>query len=129
MTLNARQHALPIRTVLLRRVVLVIESHLAVLVRLAVFSKDHRFRLCLALLFLDRNPDEAAKRQNQDQKYFHEIILATKKHKRQKILLRHAEGWAGVAPLAVFEVEVAAEGTLAVVTGQAGRAACADEMF
>jgi len=34
-----------------------------------------------------------------------------------------------VAALAVFEGEVAAEGTLAVVTGQAGCVACCDEVF
>ena len=34
-----------------------------------------------------------------------------------------------MAALAVFEGEVAAEGTLAVVTGQAGRSTCRDEMF
>ena len=34
-----------------------------------------------------------------------------------------------MAALAVFEGEVAAEGTLAVVTGQAGCVACCDEVF
>jgi hypothetical protein len=129
MTLDTCQYALPIRTVLLGRVVLVIESHLAVPVGLAVFPQDHLFRLRLALLFLDRNHPYTTERQNQDQKYFHEDILATKKNKRQKILLGHAEGWAGVAAFAVFEREVAAEGAFAVVAGEAGRAAGCDEVL
>ena len=130
MTLNTRQHALAVRTVLLSRVVLVIESHLAVLVRLAVLVQDHLFRLGLALLFLDRNHDDATERQKQDQKYFHRLHCSHKEaQKAQTFLIGHAEGWPGVATLAVFESEVAAEGTLAVVTGQTGRAARGDEMF
>ena len=62
MTLNTRQHALPVGTVLLDRVVLMIESHLAVLVRLAILTQDHLFRLCLTLLFLDRNHADATER-------------------------------------------------------------------
>jgi len=62
-----------------------------------------------------------------------EIILATKKHKRQKklfrVLLRHTEGRAGVAALAVFEGEVAAERAFAVVAGETGRAAGCDEVL
>jgi hypothetical protein len=64
------------------------------------------------------------------------FILATKKHKMHKNFFcafcgshGHPEGWAGVAALAVFEGEVAAEGALAVVTGQTGRVACGGEMF
>ena len=34
-----------------------------------------------------------------------------------------------MAALAVFEGEIAAEGALAVVTGETGRAACCDEVF
>ncbi len=34
-----------------------------------------------------------------------------------------------MAALAVFEGEIAAEGTLAVVAGKTGRAACRDEVF
>jgi hypothetical protein len=60
---------------------------------------------------------------------FMKFILATNRQKKTKILIRHPEGWAGVAALAVFEGEVAAEGTLAVVTGQTGRAAGCDEVF
>jgi len=133
MTLDTRQHALPIGAVLLSRVVLVIERRLTILVRLAILPQDHLFRLRLALLFLHRNHAYATERQNQDEKYFHGVILATKKHKRQKklfrVLLRHAEGRAGVAALAVFEGEVAAEGAFAVVTGETGRAAGCDEVF
>jgi len=59
-----------------------------------------------------------------------EIILATKKHKKVlNFLLRHPEGWAGVAALAVFEGEIAAEGAFAVVTGETSCAACGDEVF
>jgi hypothetical protein len=67
MTLNTRQHALPIGTILLDRVVLVIEGHFAILVRLAVFSQDHFFRLRLALFFLDRNHEQATERQKQNE--------------------------------------------------------------
>ena len=65
MTLNTRQHTLPIRTVLLGRVVLVIERHFAILVGLAVFRKRDFLRLCLALFFL-RNQAERDKRQQQN---------------------------------------------------------------
>src|SRR5215216_5678733 len=85
MTLNTRQHTLPIRTVLLERVVLVIESHLAVLVGLAILAQDHLFRLCLTLFFLDRNHAYAPKRQKQDEKYFHKFILATNSTKNTKV--------------------------------------------
>lgn len=133
MTLDARQHALPIRTVLLNRVVLVIERHLAILVRLAVLTQDHLFRLRLALLFLDRNHANATERQNQDQKYLHGNHFSHKEAQIAenflRVLLRHAEGGARVAALALFEAEVAAEGTFAVVTGETGRAARCDEVF
>jgi hypothetical protein len=52
MTFNTRQHALPVRTVLLQRVHFMIESDFAVLVRLAVLCQDHLFRLDLARFFL-----------------------------------------------------------------------------
>jgi hypothetical protein len=57
------------------------------------------------------------------------ILSHKEAQKIQKILHRHAEGGARVAALAVFEGEVAAEGTPAVVAGEAGRAACCDEVF
>ena len=60
---------------------------------------------------------------------FMKAILATKKFKKYKNLHGHAEGWAGVASLAVFECEIAAEGSLSIVTRQARRAARRDEMF
>jgi hypothetical protein len=60
---------------------------------------------------------------------FMKFILATNRQKKTKILIRHAESRTGVAALAVFEGEVAAEGTLAVVTGQTGRAAGCDEVL
>ena len=133
MALNTRQHALAIRTVLLDRVVLVIERHLAVLVRLAILAQDHLFRLCLTLLFLDRNHADATERQNQDQQYFHESHFSHKEaQKNTKFptgLLGHAEGRARVAAFAVFEGEVAAEGALAVVTGETARGARRREVF
>ena len=129
MALDTRQHALPVGAVLLRRVVLVIERRLTILVRLAILPQDHLFRLRLALLFLHRNHAYATERQNQDQKDFHEFILATKRHKNAKLLLRHAEGGAGVAAFAVFEGEVAAEGAFAVVAGETGCAAGGNEVL
>src|SRR5215213_5353149 len=64
---------------------------------------------------------------------FIEGNLATKKHHKYRflfrVLLEHAEGWARVAALAVFEGDLAAEGALAVVTRETGRAACRDEVF
>ena len=45
------------------------------------------------------------------------------------MLHRHAKGGAGVAALAVFEGEVAAEGAFAVVTGETGHIAGGDEVF
>ncbi len=70
MTFNTRQQTLPVRTILLQRVRFVIESDLAVLVRLAVLRQDHRFRLDLARLFLSHK-SYTTKRQQQDEKDFH----------------------------------------------------------
>jgi hypothetical protein len=61
MTLNARQHTLPIRTVFLRCVVLVIERNLTVLVRLAVFRERDFLRLDLAFFLLNDDNAEANK--------------------------------------------------------------------
>lgn len=58
-TLDARQHALPIRTVFFQRVVLVIEGHFAVLIRLAVFRERDFLGLDLARFFLNNNADAA----------------------------------------------------------------------
>ena len=70
MTLDARQQTLPVGTVLLRRVILVIESNLTVLVRLAVFRQRDFLRLDLALLFLHDNA-EADKSEQHDKRDFH----------------------------------------------------------
>jgi hypothetical protein len=55
MTLDARQDTLTINTVLLDRVVLVIEGDFAVFIRLAVFRKRHFLGLDLARFFLNNN--------------------------------------------------------------------------
>ena len=56
-TLDAGQHALTIRAVFLERVVLVIERHFAVLIRLAVLRQHNFFGLDLTRLFLNNNAD------------------------------------------------------------------------
>ena len=70
MTLDARQHTLSVRAVLLRRVVLVIESNFAVFIRLAVLRERDLLRLDLAFFFLNNNA-EADKCEQQNKRDFH----------------------------------------------------------
>src|SRR5690349_23138752 len=70
MTLDTRQYVLPIRAVLLRRMVVVIERDLAVLIRLAVFIERDFLRLCLALFILN-DDGEADECEQDDQRDFH----------------------------------------------------------
>jgi hypothetical protein len=56
-------------------------------------------------------------------------ILPQKSTKAQKFLHRHAEGWSGVAALAVFECEIATKRSLAIVTRETRRAARGDKML
>ncbi len=70
-TLDAAQHRLTVRAVLLQRVILVIERHLGILVRLAVFRERNLFRLDLTFLFLGENERHATECKQQDEKYLH----------------------------------------------------------
>jgi len=72
-TLDATQHRLTIRAVFLQRMVLVIERHLAVLVRLAVFPQRDLFRLGLAFLFLGENEGHTTECKQENEKYLHGV--------------------------------------------------------
>ena len=72
MTLDATQHRLPVRTVLLQRMRLVIERDFAVLIRLAVFSERDLFGLNFALFFLGENKGHTTEGQQQDEKDLHD---------------------------------------------------------
>jgi len=56
-------------------------------------------------------------------------ILPQKSTKAQNFLHRHPKSWTGMATLAVFEGQIAAEGSLAVVTRDTRRAAGGDKVF
>lgn len=110
MTLDARQHTLPIGAVFLQRVVLVIERNFAVLIRLAVLRQYDFLGLDLAGFFLDNN-GETAKQEKENQEGFHRLRILSH---------GHAEGGTRMTPLAVTKPKVAAECSSAIVTGRTG---------